>query len=184
MRIIGGMWKRTPLPVADAGGLRPTPDRVRETLFNWLAHFVNDFAAVRGLDLFAGSGALGFELASRGARAVTMIEANGRLVASLKRVCDKLGTTQIELVQGDALTVAQQLGDRSFDIVFVDPPYESGLLDKALAVAARLVTQDGLVYAEAPHALDATELAQRGFAILRSARAGRVHSHLLQRRTA
>lgn len=184
VRIIGGQWKRTPLPVAEAIGLRPTPDRVRETLFNWLAHLVNDFSTLRGLDLFAGSGALGFELASRGARAVTLIESDRRLVEALQRVRDKLGASQVDIVHGDALSVAGRLGEHGFEVVFVDPPYESGLLAAALSAAARLASEGGFVYAEAPRSLDETELAAAGFMIVRSARAGRVHSHLLQRRSA
>ncbi len=78
VRIIGGQWKRTPLPVPDVVGLRPTPDRVRETLFNWLQHLLPDSSSLRGLDLFAGTGALGFELASRGARYVLLVESNPR----------------------------------------------------------------------------------------------------------
>ena len=85
VRIIGGQWKRTPLPVFEAPGLRPSPDRVRETVFNWLAHFIPDFPCVCGLDLFAGTGALGFELASRGAARVTLVERNPALAAQLQR---------------------------------------------------------------------------------------------------
>src|SRR5512135_2652478 len=84
VRIIGGQWKRTPLPVADAPGLRPSPDRVRVTVFNWIAHFFPDLGACSGLDLFAGTGALGFELASRGAARVTLVERNPALVAGLQ----------------------------------------------------------------------------------------------------
>jgi 16S rRNA (guanine966-N2)-methyltransferase len=184
VRIIGGAWKRTLLPVADTAGLRPTPDRVRETLFNWLAHRVNDFSTLRGLDLFAGSGALGFELASRGARMVTLIESDRQLVQALGRTREKLHANQVDIVHGDALSVAGRLAERSFDVVFVDPPYESGLLAAALAAAARLVTEGGWVYAEAPRLLGEADLAASGFVVVRSARAGRVHSHLLQRQVA
>jgi 16S rRNA (guanine966-N2)-methyltransferase len=181
VRIIGGLWKRTPLPVADAAGLRPTPDRVRETVFNWLAHLVADLHAVRGLDLFAGSGALGFELASRGAAQVTLIEANRALVAALERVRGKLGASSIEIVQGDALSVVQRFGERSFEVVFVDPPYGSGLLAPALSVAARLVADGGFIYAEAPQPLEERQLFPAGLQEVRAARAGRVYFHLLQR---
>ncbi len=85
VRIIGGQWKRTPLAVVDAPGLRPSPDRVRETVFNWLAHFIPDLSSVSGLDLFAGTGVLGFELASRGAARVTLVERNPTLEAQLQR---------------------------------------------------------------------------------------------------
>jgi 16S rRNA (guanine(966)-N(2))-methyltransferase RsmD len=137
VRIIGGAWKRTPLPVADIAGLRPTPDRVRETLFNWLTHLV-DLQTVRGLDLFAGTGALGFELASRGARQVTLVEQNSALLAQLQRTRSKLEATQVEVLAGDALAVARRWPDASFDLVLLDPPFDTGLLAPALAAGARL----------------------------------------------
>ena len=103
VRIIGGQWKRTPLPVLDAEGLRPTPDRVRETVFNWLNHlFDGAWGQVRCLDLFAGSGALGFEAASRGAARVVMIEANAAAVRQLQATQEKLRATQVSIVRGDA----------------------------------------------------------------------------------
>ena len=103
VRIIGGQWKRTPLPVADAPGLRPSPDRVRVTVFNWLAHLFPDLGACSGLDLFAGTGALGFELASRGAARVTLVERNPVLVAALQRTRQKLNAEAVTIVAGDAL---------------------------------------------------------------------------------
>ena len=120
VRIIGGRWKRTVLPVLDAEGLRPTPDRVRETLFNWLGQ---DLSGLACLDLFAGSGALGFEAASRGAAEVTLVEANPRVVRQLRDNQYRLDASQVRVVQGDAFTVAAQLPDGSFDRVFLDPPF-------------------------------------------------------------
>jgi 16S rRNA (guanine966-N2)-methyltransferase len=104
VRIIAGQWKRTPLPVATVDGLRPTPDRVRETVFNWLEHLqLRRWDNRRCLDLFAGTGALGFEAASRGAAEVVMVEANAAALRNLQAVCDKLKAQQVVLRQGDAL---------------------------------------------------------------------------------
>jgi len=132
VRIIGGAWRRTPIPVADSGGLRPTPDRVRETLFNWIAHLRPDPSALRGLDLFAGSGALGFELASRGAARVLLVERSPALLRQLRALREKLGASTIDIVAGDALAVASCLPPRRFDLVFLDPPYGADLLWPAI----------------------------------------------------
>jgi 16S rRNA (guanine966-N2)-methyltransferase len=183
VRIIGGAWKRTPLPVANAAGLRPTPDRVRETLFNWLAHLMPAMDVVRGLDLFAGTGALGFELASRGAQKVTLVEQSPALFAQLSRIKQKLSAAQVELVAGDALATARRWPDASFELVFLDPPFDSPLLVPALAEAARLACPGGLIYVESGAALDEPALTSRGLEIVRSGRAGRVFFHLLRRAT-
>ena len=179
VRIIGGQWKRTPLPVLDLPGLRPTPDRVRETLFNWIEHLVPTLESVRGLDFFAGTGALGFELASRGARHVTLIENNRRLVDQLSQTKRKLNADQVEIVPGDALAAAGRWPDASFEIIFIDPPFDSPLLTPALAAAVRLIAPDGLIYAESGAALEPTLLQRYRLQIARSARAGRVHCYLL-----
>ena len=122
VRIIGGQWKRTPLPVADTRGLRPTPDRVRETLFNWIEHLVPALEEVRGLDFFAGTGALGFELASRGAQQVTLIESNRQLVEQLSQTKRKLAAGQVEIVAGDALSAAGRWPESSFETSLYRPP--------------------------------------------------------------
>jgi 16S rRNA (guanine966-N2)-methyltransferase len=181
VRIIGGAWKRTPLPVGDAPGLRPSPDRVRETLFNWLGNLIPDFSLIRGLDLFAGTGALGFELASRGAAHVTLVERNPQLSAQLDRTRQKLSAEQVHLVTGDALALSRSWPDQTFDVVFLDPPFDSGLLEPALAQAARLVASDGVVYVESRAAIDADSVAALGLQSVRAARAGQVHFELLQR---
>jgi len=174
------MWRRTPILVADVDGLRPTPDRVRETLFNWLGFLRSDLTEVRGLDLFAGTGALGFELASRGARHVLMIEKDPRLVARLAALKERLGAEQIEIRVGDALQAARSLAPRSFDIVFLDPPYDSDLLAPALALTRPLLAEGGLIYAETAMPIRADAAAAHGLAIVRQARAGRVCFHLLR----
>ena len=179
VRIIGGAWKRTPLKVLDRRGLRPTPDRVRETLFNWIGHLRPDYAALRGLDLFAGSGVLGFELASRGARAVTLVESDRDSVSALRGLRERLDAPQVEIVAGDAFVVLSGFPDAAFDIAFLDPPYESRLLSAALAGVRRVLASGGLVYVEDEQPFDARELAGLGFRILRQDRAGNVNFALL-----
>jgi 16S rRNA (guanine(966)-N(2))-methyltransferase RsmD len=184
VRIIGGQWKRTPLPVPDAEGLRPTPDRVRETVFNWLDHLLDhDWGNVCCLDLFAGSGGLGFEAASRGAAQVTMVESHPAAARQLQATCDKLHATQVEVRRGDALAVAESLaraGSR-FKLIFLDPPYHQGWLERMLPVCARLLAPGGLLYAEAEGALDADMQPEwlRGWQPVRADRAGMVFYHLL-----
>lgn len=152
VRIIGGEWKRTPLPVLDALGLRPTPDRVRETVFNWITHLRGgDWSEVSVLDLFAGSGALGFEAASRGARSVLMLDSHTPVVRQLETVKDKLKASAVTVMRGDAFVAAQAMAQRGqrFDVVFLDPPYGQDFLAKALPLCAGLLNEGGLVYAEA-----------------------------------
>ena len=183
VRIIGGQWKRTPLPVLDAEGLRPTPDRVRETVFNWLEH-LRDHAwdDVRCLDLFAGSGALGFEAASRGAAQVLMIEALPAAAGQLQATCDKLGAAQVQVRRGDALANAEMLARsaQKFDLIFLDPPYHCDILQRMLPVCERLLAPDGLLYVEAETALDDEPKKDwlQGWRSVRADRAGMVFYHL------
>ena len=181
MRIVGGSWKRTLIDVADLAGLRPTPDRVRETVFNWLAHLLPDLASLRGLDLFAGTGALGFELASRGARSVLMVERDAGLVARLKALKQRLAADQVQVLAGDAFSVADGLPRGAFDIVFLDPPFDADVLSPAIACARTLLAADGLVYAESDAPIDAEQARNLGFELVRSGKAGRVRFHLLRK---
>jgi 16S rRNA (guanine966-N2)-methyltransferase len=180
IRIIGGDWKRTPLPVLDLEGLRPTPDRVRETLFNWLGQSLD---GLRCLDLFAGSGALGFEAASRGAARVLMVERSRRAVAQLKANQARLGAKNLEIVEADALRLAAGLPPNSFDVVFLDPPFgDKTMLDRALELAVPLVSPEGALYIESGDFVDAGEVpALAGWSVTREGRAGAVHYHLLRR---
>ncbi|MFM0466997.1 16S rRNA (guanine(966)-N(2))-methyltransferase RsmD [Paraburkholderia strydomiana] len=179
IRIIGGDWKRTPLPVLDLDGLRPTPDRVRETLFNWLGQRLD---GQRCLDLFAGSGALGFEAASRGAARVLMVERNSRAASQLRANQERLGARMIEIAEADGLRLAASLPPGSFDVVFLDPPFGSDVLDKALGLAAPLVSSEGFLYVEAGVAIEpGANEALAGWEIVRQGKAGAVHFHLLQR---
>ncbi len=178
VRIVGGQWKRTRLPVADKPGLRPTPDRVRETLFNWLGQ---DLAGWRCLDAFAGTGALGLEAASRGAAQVLLIEQDPQLVAGLRTIAAKLQAHAVRVERANALTVLQRLEPGAWDLVFLDPPFDAGLFDRALAGAARLLAPQGRIYLEAPTAWGAPQLQPLGLSLLRHLKAGAVHAHLLGR---
>jgi 16S rRNA (guanine(966)-N(2))-methyltransferase RsmD len=178
VRIIGGVWKRSKLPVGEGEGLRPTPDRVRETLFNWLG---TDLSGWRCLDAFAGSGALGFEAASRGADQVVMVERDRHLARALGEVKARLSAGQVRIDNADAITWMARCAADSFELVFLDPPFGTPLAEPALDAAARIVVPEGYVYFEAPQALEPASAEARGFRIHRQARAGAVHFHLLQR---
>jgi 16S rRNA (guanine(966)-N(2))-methyltransferase RsmD len=178
IRIIGGQWKRTKLAVADNPGLRPTPDRVRETLFNWLGQ---DLTGWRCIDAFAGTGALGFEAASRGAKEVTLVEQDTGLVAQLKRVQTQLQASATQIVRGDGVAALKHLDAASMDVVFVDPPFDSVLFEAALIAAGRAVTPDGFVYLEAPILWTDAQLESAGLTVHRHLKAGAVHAHLLKR---
>jgi 16S rRNA (guanine(966)-N(2))-methyltransferase RsmD len=178
VRIIGGQWKRSKLAVLDRPGLRPTPDRVRETLFNWLGQ---DLSGWRCLDAFAGSGALGFEAASRGATEVVMIERDAALQRQLREVRERLKATQVRIDGADALAWMARCEPERFDLVFLDPPFDAGLFDAALAAAAQLPVRGGFVYLEANAAWPAQALHAHGLQLVRHARAGAVHAHLLRR---
>jgi 16S rRNA (guanine(966)-N(2))-methyltransferase RsmD len=185
VRIIGGMWKRTPLPVLEALGLRPTPDRVRETVFNWINHLRDgDWDSAQVLDLFAGSGALGFEAASRGAGRVTMVDSNTAVVRQLDLIREKLKAANVVAQRGDALATAQSLAVRGqkFDLIFLDPPYQQDLIAKSLPLCAKLLNEDGLVYAESETQLDGEEAPEwmASWEVVRSDKAGMVHFHLLR----
>jgi len=173
VRIIGGLWRSRLIEFPGAADLRPTPDRVRETLFNWLGR---DLTGMECLDLFAGSGALGFEALSRGAASVIMVEKDPAALRALRDNAHKLGATGLTVVRGDALEFAGGARSR-FDIVFVDPPYRLGMQVAALGLLRGLLAEGGRVYVES----DAAFEAPRGWAVFRRARAGNVHFHLLAR---
>ncbi len=173
IRIIGGRWRGRKLRVTDVSGLRPTPDRIRETLFNWIAA---DCRGARVLDCFAGSGALGFEAASRGARRVVLLERERRALDNLFAEAARLGDDAIEIVAGDALDSVTRLGG-SFDLAFVDPPYDQGGLRARMFTRiedAGLLADGARVYFEWPHG-DAFELPSARLEWLRRKRAGRVN---------
>jgi 16S rRNA (guanine966-N2)-methyltransferase len=189
VRIIGGEWRRRLITFPPLPDLRPTPDRVRETVFNWLGQ---DLHGLRCLDLFAGSGALGFEAASRGARRVVMVEQDARAVHSLQDNCRLLAAATVEVVRADARQYLERAardaargdgdeggGALQFDVVFLDPPFRLNMLPQLLPSVARCLAEGGWVYVEAPVA--AAFEADAGWQIVRQARAGAVDYRLLAR---
>ena len=179
VRIIGGQWKRTRLPVAQRPGLRPTPDRVRETLFNWLGQDVTGWHC---LDAFAGTGALGLEAASRGAASVLLVEQDAGLVAQLHQHQQRLQASTVRVQRGDALAALRQVAGQGLDLVLLDPPFdEAALFAPAVQAAAAALAPQGFIYLEAPSAWTQEQLAPLGLALHRHLRAGAVHAHLLQR---
>lgn len=178
LRIIGGHWRSRKLKFPNAPGLRPTPGRVRETLFNWLHQ---ELDGLRCLDLYAGSGALGLEAASRGAVRVVQVEQNPSVCAALKQNCALLGAEQVEVVQID---VSRFLAATAtpFDLVFLDPPFHQGLI----APCCRLLEERGWlaprarIYLEAESQLILEGLPEN-WQMLRSKKAGDVGYHLYQR---
>lgn len=183
IRIIGGQWKRTPISVDDAKGLRPTADRVRETLFNWLGQNLSDW---RCLDVFAGTGALGFEAGSRGAREVVFIEQDLRTAQRIQSLIEKLGAfDRLSLVRADALAWLKEktrspISD-PFDLIFCDPPFGLGLIEKTAPLLVPLLAADGYLYAESERPLTPDWAQSQGLTIIRKDKAGMVHYHLLRR---
>jgi len=178
IRIIGGLYKRTKLAVPDKPGLRPTPDRVRETLFNWLGQ---DLAGWHCVDAFAGTGALGLEAASRGAAVVCMAEQDAELVRRLQAMQQKLGAASLKVERGDGLSLLRRLAPGSQQLILLDPPFDSMLFEPALQAAAKALAEPGFIYLEAPRPWGEDALAPLGLAVYRQGRAGAVHFHLLVR---
>ena len=174
---MAGQYRRTPIEVVDAEGLRPTPDRVRETLFNWLTYFWGgEFDGKRALDLFAGSGALGFEAASRGVARVQLVEQDRHALAALRALKTKLRADNVDIHAGDALAFADKVPASRFDLVMLDPPFNGDWLDKLWPIVPKLLATDALVYVESGKPLEIPD----SFRILRQDRAGVVHYQLIQ----
>lgn len=175
VRIIGGTWRSRILRFPEVKGLRPTPDRVRETLFNWLGQ---NLAGLSCLDLFAGSGALGFEAASRHAESVIMVENNRLAFSDLEANAKSLAAASVRLVRADALQwigAPQRMQEPGYDVVFLDPPYQSGLLPTVFSQLIRLLNPGARVYAESGEPFVA-----QGYEAIRSEHAGQVWYQLLQ----
>jgi 16S rRNA (guanine(966)-N(2))-methyltransferase RsmD len=172
VRIIGGTWRSRIITFADKPHLRPTPDRVRETVFNWLGQ---DLSGMHCLDLFAGSGAMGVEAASRGAECVTLVEPDPAVLKMLRTNLDKLGADQIRLVPMDALGFLKSNRER-FDIVFVDPPYQLGLVPELMAQLPLHLSREGVVYAESAQFIEPP----LNWTVWRKGRAGKVCYQLLK----
>ncbi|MEO7813784.1 MAG: 16S rRNA (guanine(966)-N(2))-methyltransferase RsmD [Usitatibacter sp.] len=172
VRIIGGEWRSRILRFPDSASLRPTPDRVRETLFNWLGQRLYGLAC---LDIFAGSGALGFEALSRGAERVVMVESGSEAARSLGENACSLGAADLEIVAGDALAYLARTAEL-FDVVFVDPPYASDLAARALQALPARLKPGARVYVEGAAPLEASP----AWRVLREDRAGAVRYALLE----
>lgn len=195
MRIVGGTLGRRQLATPRSDAIRPTSDRVREGLFNILTHGIDDFelTGARVLDLFAGTGALGFEAASRGAEQVTLVENHAPALRALHAVRDKLRADMVDIVASDAFAWLARQPDGAFDIVFIDPPFAQDWTLRALEAALRVVPEGGLIYVEAPQRLveavpgegEAPEAGvplPAGVGLHKHLRAGAVHAHLLLRK--
>ena len=182
IRIIGGHWRRSLLPVPAVPGLRPTPDRVREVLFNWLGQDLEGWTC---LDLFAGTGVLGFEAASRGAVRVTMVERSPQLVRSLEATRTRLDAQAVSLVRADAWDWLQATPAILQDLVLLDPPYHDHWLERLLPALAPWLAPAGRIYTECEFELTDAWLQTNGaagFEVIRAGRAGQVHYHLLSTR--
>jgi len=178
LRIIGGRWRGRRLDVFESEGLRPTPDRVRETLFNWLQPYI---AGAHCLDLFAGTGALCLEALSRGAADVVMVEKAPPVAQRLHQHVERLEAVGAEVVLADAVEFLQRT-PRAFDIVFLDPPFKSNLIAEcaALVEARGWIKSGGLVYVEAPSRMGELTLPAT-WELIRSKKAGQVGYHLARK---
>jgi 16S rRNA (guanine966-N2)-methyltransferase len=178
LRIIGGRWRGRRLSIPEAEGLRPTPDRVRETLFNWLQPYI---AGASCLDLFAGTGALCLEALSRGAGQVVMVEKNAHVVESLRQHVAMLQAVNAGVVHADAVDFLRQT-PQPFDIIFLDPPFKSDLIAPCaeLVETNGWIKRGGLVYVEAPSQVDVLPLPAT-WELIHSKKAGQVGYHLAQK---
>ena len=172
VRIIAGRWRSRLVQFPDSPGLRPTPDRVRETLFNWLGQSLEGLAC---LDLFAGSGALGFEALSRGARRVVMVERDRTAIAALRASAAVLEAQSLDIVQSDALRYLDRPSER-FDVAFVDPPYAQNLVPSVMQKLPQHLNDGARVYAES----DASLEPGAPWRVLREDRAGAVRYGLYE----
>jgi len=178
LRIIGGTWRSRQLPVIAQDGLRPTTDRVRETLFNWLQ---SDIPAARCLDVFAGSGALGFEAASRGAEQVVMLEQSAAACKVLNTNINILQTQKIQCIQTDALRWLPAQTEK-FDIVFIDPPYASQLLAETCQLLEQysILADNALIYLE-QNSKQALPPLPSNWQLLKQKKAGQIGYYLAKR---
>jgi 16S rRNA (guanine966-N2)-methyltransferase len=172
VRIIGGTLRSRMISFPDSEGLRPTPDRVRETLFNWLGQALHGRTC---LDLFAGSGALGFEAASRGAERVDMVERNRTVLHALQDNVKRLACANVFVHGQDGLEFAVR-DARRYDVIFIDPPYQSDYLPRLLEILPQRLSETGVVYVESGAAIDVPPPWQT----IKSGKAGQVHYQLLQ----
>jgi 16S rRNA (guanine966-N2)-methyltransferase len=176
IRITGGAWRSRLVQVLDAQGLRPTPDRVRETLFNWLGQDLSGWSC---LDLFAGSGILGLECASRGAASVTLVEHDAKVFSRLQQNVSSFTAPQLKPVRTDALEFASVAARQGlhFDLILLDPPYRQGWLERVTPLLPALAQSGTRVYAEAEHRIETLG----DWRTLKQGQAGQVFYHLLEK---
>lgn len=178
LRIIGGTWRGRKIRFSGAQGLRPTLDRVRETLFNWLAA---DIAGAHCLDLYAGTGALSFEALSRGAASAVAVERSARVLRDLHRNRSTLAASRLSVVRAEALPYLAATHRRTFDVIFVDPPFHRGLVPASLAALVRsdCLTESSLIYVE--HEADCDFVQEEHWVRTRDRHAGATRFMLLKR---
>lgn len=172
VRINAGKWRSRIIKFPDSEGLRPTPDRVRQTVFNWLGQ---DLTGKTCLDLFAGTGAMGFEALSRNAKQLVMVEYAKPVAMSLKQNQALLEAKHCQIVNMDALQFLTS-NQQSFDVIFCDPPYQKQWLDKLLPMLAKHLSEDSVVYVEAEYEVQSSEQWQ----VFKHGKAGNVFYHLLK----
>ncbi len=175
VRINAGVWRSRLLKFPDVEGLRPTPERVRQTVFNWLGQ---DLTGKTCLDLFAGTGAFGFEALSRNAKNVVMVENSGAAYQALMQNQQLLDAKNSQILRQDVLVYLSQ-NTQQFDVIFCDPPYHKDWLNKILPTLNQHLSTNGLVYIEAEFALESSELLA-GWQLVKQNKAGNVYYHLLK----
>jgi 16S rRNA (guanine966-N2)-methyltransferase len=176
LRIIGGRWRGRKFSFPDAPGLRPTPDRVRETLFNWLMHDIHDAMC---LDAFAGSGAVGLEALSRGAKQVVFLEQNPKAADSIRSILKEMNI-QAQVTTANTLQYLKQSSKQLFNLVFLDPPFHKSLIPETLELLSQgWLKPESLVYIECESSLKLEDLLPKGFSILKDKQAGEVRYGLI-----
>lgn len=181
VRIISGQWRRSAVPVLDRPGLRPTPDRVRETVFNWLqTRLAKDWPECRVADLFAGTGVLGLEAASRGAAEVVFFERDAAVAEAIRSTLARLKASPSHVVKtADAMAGVAMLPTASQDLVFLDPPYAANLLEPSLAAVRSRLAPEGLVYVERRERISGEWAGGLGYTLVAEGRMGAVSHALL-----
>lgn len=184
VRIIGGLWKRTPIPVLNAKGLRPTGDRQRETLFNWLEFLCGGLQGLNALDMFGGSGALSLEFLSRGGRDCVLFETNRAAARAVTGIAEKLSAQNLSVLPTNSLC-SPLLGERGpYDVVFIDPPFAENLQLHALRVCLPHLSPQGLVYVESPEEIKEDTLSEYALKAVRRAKSGASYMLLAQKKDA
>ncbi|MGZ8261743.1 MAG: 16S rRNA (guanine(966)-N(2))-methyltransferase RsmD [Methylotenera sp.] len=176
VRINAGEWRSRLIKFPDATGLRPTPERVRQTVFNWLGQ---DLTGLKCLDLFAGTGVMGFEALSRGAAAVTMVEKSTPAYKALMENKQLLKAEHALILHQDALQFLSQ-NTQTFNVIFLDPPYHQQWLAKVLPLLRPHLHSEGLIYVEAEYELDSTLEFTGDWQVIKQSKAGNVFYHLLK----